>query len=318
MATKKLFDLTEKTTLADTDKLAGGTSTQNAFNITWAAFRGFLEGIFAKIGGDVTQDFNAKTISATELKEGNVSLISKYAKKEGDILQDFSCKNFNQRGIVYYYNRADVTKRIGIADGRIFKEDTVTGLIDLPLNANSTILAKPNGTLQAVAFIPFTGCHLAEYQGQDFKDFQLVKIKSTGFSSDNQPIWEASFANPNEKGIFGVVYGLNIVPVMEEYEEEELQEVPIEGTDKTEEIQVLVKKTRQIGEVKHWMIASVGDMPMFVCGENGNIEYGDKLTPSSINGVAMKANTNSPVCGIAGQDIIFKSDEIVKIGVTKE
>ena len=65
---KNLFGIATKTTLNDDDRIAVGTSTANASNITWASFKAFLNTFFyfkseaAKVGGDAIQDFNPLTI----------------------------------------------------------------------------------------------------------------------------------------------------------------------------------------------------------------------------------------------------------------
>lgn len=162
------------------------------------------------------------------------------------------------------------------------------------VNGNITENFSAN-VMTANQYLPFTGCHTAPYKGEDLKPYTLVRLKQNGFLDEKQPNWEVLPAIKGEKGIFGVVYGLEEEPVPEEPTQPKMKPV-------------------------RWIIAALGDMPIHVCNENGNIEYGDRLTPSSIQGVAMKStDLLDPFCGIAGMDVNFTDkDDIVKIGITKE
>lgn len=216
------------------------------------------------------------------------------AKTGGDSSQDFSTLTLRA------YNDQLPSEWIYIQHGCIGNWDG-TQSIPLPLNAPKTILSKPNGNFQAISFTPFTGCHTAPYKGEDLKPYTLVRLKQNGFLDEKQPNWEVLPAIKGDKGIFGVVYGLEEEPIYKQ-------------------VKTPTPKQKQVGVKKQWIIAALGDMPIHVCNENGNIEYGDRLTPSSIQGVAMKStDLLDPFCGIAGMDVNFKDEnDIVKIGITKE
>lgn len=169
---------------------------------------------------------------------------------------------------------------------------------DITENFNANIMT-------ANQYLPFTGCHTTPHKGEDLKPYTLVRLKQNGFIDEKQPNWELLPAIKGEKGIFGVIYGLLEKPAPS-------KPTPSEPISSEPTPRKLIPTS--------WIIAALGDMPIFVCNENGNIEYGDRLTPSSIQGVAMKStDLLDPFCGIAGMDVNFKDEnDIVKIGITKE
>lgn len=172
--------------------------------------------------------------------------------------------------------------------------------------------------LYAPSFSPFTGCHICIDEGQKFQLGELICIEDiyNKHEEDNilQPSWSARYTEKGEQGIFGIVYGYNIEPIIEDYEEE----VIIKRKFKKDKKETVIKQ-KQIGERKTWSIACTGDCRVFTCCENGDISYGDKLTSSSKNGVAMKANPDNVVIGIAGSSIKFKDkNEVILLSMTKE
>lgn len=190
----------------------------------------------------------------------------------------------------------------------IARKDTESN-IEASITQKFTLSLETGNLSISGSYSPFTGVHIAT-SDNDLKINELVKIRSLGFEVNNpkQPIWNATYANIGDKGIFGVVYDI------------------LHIYDKVEVLDEKTGKTNIIdGELieEKYLIACVGDMPCVVNAEGGNIEYGDILIQSSKNGEAMAFKGEyvlpNKIIGYAGEDVVFGEDEVNrKIGITKE
>ena len=177
---------------------------------------------------------------------------------------------------------------------------------------DSTVATFEEGGNLAITgtYSPFTGTHIAT-SNEDLKIGEVVKIKSVGFEEkdEKQPIWEASYATENENGIFGIVYSKKDIY-------EELITIEKEENKEGVLVDVEVITNGEFIEIKHY-IACLGDMFAFV-DESENIEYGDFLTVSNIQGKVRKYTGADlrKVIGRAGQD--YSIGDSAKIAITKE
>jgi len=220
------------------------------------------------------------------------------AKAGGDSGQDFAAKNITADGVHGLLNTLDqylnLCNGFDRSDGSLY-----INRLGATTPVQTMYFNKGNGVyneyvnIVANSFTPFTGCHIIPKEDHDFKIGELICIEAIPNKDTKQPDWRGRYAKRNEKGIFGIVF----------QEAEESKPKP------------------QIGVNKFYSIACLGDMKILCNNENGDIKYGDELTPSSVKGQAMKADENihrRKVCGIAGRSHTFTSSEAILLDTTKE
>lgn len=66
------------------------------------------------------------------------------------------------------------------------------------------------------------------------------------------------------------------------------------------------------GNSKQTMVATSGVAPVLVSDYNGAIQAGDKITPSPIAGVGMKATSNTKVVGVAQDTMAHTAKQMIK------
>ena len=240
----------------------------------------------ALVNGSSAQDFTAKSLNIT-------------GSTEGIILNDLS--GGSNEGLAILWQNASKPEqcslrqfsRITGSEMRFFTNATNSAgnLVQrLKIDENMALFSA---NVTAQSFTPFTGCHVVPNEGQNFKIGELICIEAIGSEDKKQPDWRGRYAKKGENGIFGIVFGEN----------EEPKPIP------------------EIGMNKFYLVACLGDMKVLCNGENGNIEYGDELCASSIEGQAMKADEDihrRKVCGIAGRSYTFTGDEVILMDTTKE
>lgn len=141
---------------------------------------------YASIHGSGLQNFSANFFSANQIEEGGVSISDKYAKINGDVTEDFDVKLLQTYNEARFYNPLNTVQRITIFNGTLVNyQDSPATFIDLPLNSSSTILAKPNGELQALNFREGSTLLAAKYakiNGDVTEDFVAKNL--TAYSND--------------------------------------------------------------------------------------------------------------------------------------
>lgn len=159
------------------------------------------------------------------------------------------------------------------------------------INANSGVFS---GTVTAAGYLPFTGIHIAK-SDEELQIGELVQIESDGWLSGKQPDWKASYCTESTKGVYGIVYNIEVVDITEKQEveiEEEVTETKeriviidgeetIETYEETKLVKKIVEKDVKIGEKTEYHIASTGDA---FCYTDCAVEYGDFLVPSKEKG----------------------------------
>lgn len=155
-----------------------GTTTYSPASLTEQERTDFrTEMDVAKTNGDITEDFNGKTI----ILDGGATTSDNYP-----FLRTRKAPGTESFQLTVDINSVKLQRTWTPSEDYLFRSIN---------NGNFMITG---------AYSPFTGTHIATSK-EELKVGELVSLHSTSLD-DKQPLWEANYCVASKKGVYGVVY----------------------------------------------------------------------------------------------------------------
>lgn len=184
--------------------------------------------------------------------------------------------------------------------GTAFFKNTGTGT-EVSLGGGYPIyIAATKGKIYSTdGYLPFTGSHETLLsKGAEWDIGDIVCVKGIAYKKDiNNVLTEVELSSsPSQKTRFGVVSYVTALN-----KELDLPRILFKKYDKTHSLAI---------------VNGLGEGQINVCGMGGNIEAGDLIVTSSVQGKGMKGDDNTPVNRIVAQaleSVVFSSQDEVKM-----